>query len=316
MTTAGRRAVSEIGEQGLLALLAPRLTRPPSNDIWSGDDAAVVDVPTGRAVLTTDVIVEDVDFRLDTFEPGDIGWKALAINVSDVAAMGATPLYALATISLHPDTPVELFEGIADGLFEAADAYGVQLIGGDISQASEVSVGATLIGTPGERTLTRDGAKVGDAIYVTGVLGGAAGGLIALERQLDVPELIERQRRPRPRVEEGRRAAAAGATSMIDLSDGLAMDLGHVVEASGVGCDVESHNLPINDHLRDVVSDPVELAILGGEDFELLFTISEPSVIHGIGATEIGVVTDGDARIGGKLLNEWKEEAWDHLRNR
>ena len=314
--TADSRAVSEVGEQGLLALLAPRLTEPPSHDIWSGDDAAVINVPTGRAVLTTDLIVEDVDFRLDTFGPADIGWKALAINVSDVAAMGATPLYALATISLHPDMPVELFEGVADGLFEAAEAFGVHVIGGDISQARELSVGVTLLGIPGAHTVTRGGAEVGDAICVTGELGGAAGGLIALERQIDAPGPIERQRRPRPRVAEGRTAAQEGATAMIDLSDGLAMDLGHILEASGVGCEVDLGKLPIDDGLGALGVDPVELAVTGGEDYELLFTIPDATVVGGIDATQIGIVTDGAARIGDKLLDEWRENAWDHLRDR
>lgn len=314
--TADNRAVSEIGEQGLLKLLSSRLTPSPPTDVWSGDDAAVIEVPSGRVVLTTDVIVEDVDFRLDTFGPADIGWKALAINTSDVAAMGATPLYALATISLHRDSPVELFEGVADGLFEAAEAFGVHLIGGDISEAGELTVGATLIGIPGERSVTRDGAKPGDAICVTGELGGAAGGLIALERQIDAPELIERQRRPRPRVEEGRYAARSGATAMIDLSDGLAMDLGHLVRASGVGCVVELDALPIDRNLGAMDVDGVELAVAGGEDFELLFTIPDAAAAGGIDATQIGVITDGDARIGDKPLTDWREKAWDHLRGR
>jgi thiamine-monophosphate kinase len=310
------RAVSDIGEQGLLALLSPRLTEPPSGSVWSGDDAALVDVFGGRAAVTTDVIVEDVDFRLDTFGPSDIGWKAMAINVSDIAAMGATPLYALATISLHGDSPVELFEGVADGLFEAAETYGVYVIGGDISRARELSVGVTLIGIPGDRPVTRDGAKPGDAICVTGELGGAAGGLIALDRQIDAPELIERQRRPRARVQEGRHAANAGATAMIDLSDGLAMDLGHVVRASGVGCEVDLGAVPVDRHLGSVDEDPIELAITGGEDFELLFTIPDATAVEGIDAFQIGVVTDGEARIGERPLSEWRERSWDHLRNR
>ena len=314
--TADSRAVSEVGEQGLLALLAPRLTEPPSRDVWSGDDAAVVNVPSGRAVLTTDVMVEDVDFRLDTFGPADIGWKALAINVSDVAAMGATPLYALATVSLRGDMPVELFEGVADGLFEAAETFGVYVIGGDISQASELSIGATLLGIPGERSVTRDGAKVGDAICVTGELGGAAGGLIALERRIDAPGPIERQRRPRPRVEEGRSAMLAGATAMIDLSDGLAMDLGHVLRASGVGCEIDLDVIPAHPDLEGLGFDPIELAVTGGEDFELLFTIPDAANVGGIDATQIGVVTDGEALIGGKPLEEWRAKSWDHLRNR
>lgn len=310
------RPVSEIGEVGLLKLLQRRLPEPSPGDLWSGDDAALIGIPTGRAAITTDLIVEDVDFTLDTFGPQDIGWKAMAVNVSDIAAMGATPLYALATISLHPDVPIALFEGVADGLFEAAEAFGVYVIGGDISRARELTVGATLIGIPGDRSVTRSGARPGDAIFVTGHLGGAAGGLIALEQQIDAPGLIERQRRPRPRVEEGRHAAMNGATAMIDLSDGLARDLGHVTAASAVGCEIDVGALPIDDELAVLGADPVELAITGGEDYELLFTIPDPTVVGGIDAMQIGVITDGEARIGDKPLSEWKGHAWDHLRTR
>lgn len=313
---ADSRAVSEIGEQGLLEILSSRLKSPPPDEIWSGDDAAVVTVPTGRAALTTDAIVEGVDFRLDTFGPADIGWKALAINVSDIAAMGATPLHALATVSLRSDVPVALFEGVADGLFEAAENYGVYVIGGDISEATELTVGVTLLGIPGPKTVARDGAKPGDAICVTGSLGGAAGGLIALERQIDAPELIERQRRPKARVEEGRHAALAGATAMIDLSDGLAMDLGHVVRASGVGCEVDVDSIPVMDGLAAVGVDPIELAVTGGEDFELLFTVPDATAVDGIDVTQIGVVTDGPATIGGAPLDDWRARSWDHLRDR
>lgn len=314
--TAERRAVSDVGEQGLLELLSSRLKPPPQGSIWSGDDAAVVDVFPGRAVLTTDVIVEDIDFRLDTFGPEDIGWKAMAINVSDVAAMAATPLYALATISLRSDVPVELFEGVADGLFLAAEEFGVYVVGGDISEASELSVGVTLIGLPGERTVTRSGASPGDAICVTGVLGGAAAGLFALEHGIDAPGAIERQRRPRPRVLEARTAAQAGATAMIDLSDGLARDLGHILGAGHAGCDVDLDALPVHDELSSMDIDAIETAVTGGEDFELLFTIPDAAVVDALDVTAIGVVTDGPALIGGRPLEEWREKSWDHLRDR
>jgi thiamine-monophosphate kinase len=310
------RAVSDVGEQGLLDLLSSRLKPPPQGSVWSGDDAAVVDVFSDRVVLTTDLIVEDIDFRLDTFGPEDIGWKAIAINVSDIAAMGATPLYALATISLRRDVPVALFEGVADGLFEAAEEFGLYVVGGDISEARELSVGVTLVGLPGERTVTRDGAAPGDAICVTGELGGAAGGLIALERQIDAPGAIERQRRPRPRVLEGRTAAQMGATAMIDLSDGLAMDLGHITGSSGVGCDVDLDALPVHPELMSMDVDPLEVAVTGGEDLELLFTIPDPRAIDAMDVTTIGVVTDGAATIGGRPLLEWREKSWDHLRDR
>lgn len=308
--TGDGRPVSDIGERGLLERLRTRLPRPPEGEIWSGDDAAVV----AGQVITTDVIVENVDFRLSTFGPADIGWKALAINVSDIAAMGATPQHAVATVTMPREITVETFDGIAEGLLELAGAYHVALVGGDISEGPTLSVGATVIGRAGERVVTRSGAQVGDAICVTGSLGGAAGGLIALEQGIDAHELIERQRRPRPRVKEGL-ALANVATSMIDVSDGLAVDLGHIVEASGVGCSVDHRSIPVDPNLEALEEDAVRLAISGGEDFELLFTTAEIDAVP-IDFTQIGVITEAEARIGDAPLAEWRKKGWDHLRDR
>ncbi len=173
-----------------------------------------------------------------------------------------------------------------------------------------------MIGHAGDRVVTRAGARAGDAICVTGSLGAAAGGLVALERGIDAPELIERQRRPRPRIEEGS-ALAPVATAMIDVSDGLAIDLSHILDASGVGCRVDLDALPIDPAVRDLDVDAIDLAITGGEDFELLFTTSNvEDAARRARFTPIGVITEGDARIGDRPLNEWTERAWDHLRTR
>ena len=319
--TADRRAVADVGERGLISLLSSKLGAPPPGQIWSGDDAAVVEAPSGRLVLTTDFIVEDVDFRLDTFAPQDIGWKAMAANVSDVAAMGGLAMYALATVSLRRDTPVGVFEGVSEGLFEAASVFDVKVVGGDISEAKQIMVGVSLVGVVDDHAVTRSGARVGDAICVTGALGGAAGGLIALARGENHPGLIERQRRPVPRAAEGPALAHSGITSMIDLSDGLAVDLGHVVAASGVGCDVDIGSLPLDPDLTRLAEvDGTELAITGGEDFELLFTTgdvgSARASVRGTQVTQIGVVTDGAARIGGRPLDEWRARGWEHLLGR
>jgi thiamine-monophosphate kinase len=172
----------------------------------------------------------------------------------------------------------------------------------------------------------RSGARPGDAICVTGALGGAAGGLIALREGLDAPGLTRRQLRPEARVEEGVGIARAGATAMIDLSDGLAVDLVRVMEASGTGCEVDVDSIPVDEGLAALANAaaPLELAILGGEDFELLFTMSEQAlgtlraaaIGPEIAITRIGTVTDGEARLGGDALSEWKERGWDHLLNR
>ncbi len=291
-----------------------KLQPAPEGQIWSGDDAAVVE-GFDRLVVTTDVLVEKVDFRLDTFFPADIGWKAMAANVSDIAAMGGVPSYAVATITLRSDVTVEVFAGIADGLVEAAEGFDVALVGGDISEGAELTVAATVIGRA-DRVVTRRGARVGDAICVTGALGGAAGGLIALDKGLDAPDLVARQRRPFPRTAEGR-ALADVATAMIDVSDGLAVDLGHLVDASGLGCEIELDALPLHPGLDMLGVDPVELAVSGGEDFELLFTTANVEAVpQQVSATQIGVITDGAAMIGGTPLEIWKEKGWEHLRRR
>lgn len=318
---AARRAVADVGESGLISLLSSKLGSPPAGQIWSGDDAAVVEVPSGRLVLTTDVIVEDVDFRLATFGPVDIGWKAMAVNISDIAAMGGVALYALATISLRKDTALDVFEGVSEGLFEAAASFDVTVVGGDISEAKEMTVGVSLVGVVTHDAVTRSGARVGDAICVTGTLGGAAGGLLALARDEDHPALLRRQRHPVPRAAEGPALARSGVTSMIDLSDGLAVDLGHIVEASGVGCEVDLATLPLDPGLAGLTGiDATELAVTGGEDFELLFTTGDVEAARAAaGATEItriGVVTDGEARIGSRALEEWRDGGWEHLLDR
>jgi thiamine-monophosphate kinase len=238
-------------------------------------------------------------------------------------------------LCLHPDTPVETVDGIADGLDACARRWGVALAGGDLSSATEMVVSVSLIGSASRgQEVRRSGAQIGDALYVTGHLGGAAAGLAGLQAGI-APEdetwagLIARQLRPEPRVEEGERARMAGASAMIDISDGLAVDLAHLIDASGVGCDVDPALLPVDPGLTavdlpEVTADPTTLAIIGGEDFELLFAIDErleeplrrSFESLGTNLTRIGAVTDGDALIGDEALDTWRKRGWEHLRTR
>jgi thiamine-monophosphate kinase len=339
--------VSEFGEDGLMARIAQRIGPPARDEIWSGDDSAVVRSPGPRTLFTTDLMVEHVDFDLAYASGYDVGWKVIAVNVSDIAAMGGRPGRAVATLTLRPDAMVSFVDALLDGMLAAAEEWGTALVGGDISRGSELSVGVALIGEVTD-PVTRSGAQPGNAICVTGSLGGAAGGLIALRRRMAGPgpteghgfsvdlkgaleRLAARQLRPRARLEEGTALARAGATSMIDLSDGLAVDLARVVEASGVGCRVEPGDVPVDEDLAALASavtdesiDPVVLALTGGEDFELLCTLPRERIEDatatlgelGTSLSVIGWITDEGRSIGNAELDRWRERGWDHLRGR
>jgi thiamine-monophosphate kinase len=340
------RNVSDLGEWGLLELISSRVGTPPGEEIWTGDDAAVVGSPGERLVLTTDVLVEGVDFDFSYCPPQDAGWKAMAVNVSDVAAMGAVPRHALVTLGLRADTSVVEIESILDGLLGAAEMYGTALVGGDITAASELSIGVALVGSmPASRApALRSGALGGDAICVTGELGGAAGGLIALRNKpsgglrsgWDVGEDLEsslnklaaRQLRPTARLTESRALAAVEVTAMIDVSDGLLADLEHMLDASGAGCQLEPDMIPIDENLAALDKlvadlDTMELALTGGEDYELIVTLDAVNVADarlavehmGTALTRIGTVMTGSERmIGERPLSAWKEKGWQHLR--
>lgn len=316
--------VSELGEEHIVALLRARF---PAGDatVGIGDDAAVFDAPGARLLFTTDTMVESVDFDLAYFSGADLGFKALAINVSDIAAMGGTPAGAVATLCLPPRTTIGFVQDVADGIAQAADEWKVRLVGGDISGASAVSLGIALLGSV-ERPHLRSGAASGDAICVTGGLGGARGGLELLSRDPAASgPLVDRHRRPRARLAEAAALAPFGVTAMIDVSDGCIVDLARLVRASDVGCSVDPAAIPVDAALAEATGlDATEAALFGGEDFELLFTLPEDRVgpatdaVGAIGTrvTRIGTVTDGERLFGHARLEEMEERSWDHLRNR
>lgn len=325
--TSDARTVSELGEAGLIALVTSYLPRPPANELWAGDDAALISLAAGDTIVTTDTMVEGHDFDLAYCDGFDLGWKVVAANVSDVAAMGGRPTHAVATLALPPSAPVALVDGIGRGLAAAADRWDVAVVGGDVSAAPVVILGVTLLGTAGGgRTVPRSGARPGDLLCVTGSLGGAWAGLQLLRagRREASPALVERQLRPQARVEEGRALSEAGATAMIDVSDGLAVDLTRLMKASGTGCAVDPAVVPLDPDLGALVETGLlgagELlvgAILGGEDFELLATLP-PDAAPPEGVTVVGEVTREPAlRLGDDDLEELgRNEGWDHLRGR
>jgi thiamine-monophosphate kinase len=259
--------IGELGESGVLGRIFPRLPQAASTVIGPGDDAAVIAAPDGRFVVTTDMMVHGPDFRLAWSTPFDLGWKAAASNLSDVAAMGAVPTALVVGLAAPADTPVSFHEGFADGLREACAALapGCGVVGGDLSASDVLTISVTAFGDlEGRAPVTRSGARVGDVVAVAGELGKAAAGLRMLFENgvRDASPLrgwaeVEAQLQPRPPIALGAVAATAGATSMIDLSDGLALDAARVAKASGVAIDL--HPLA-----------PEELE--GGEDHSLLAT--------------------------------------------
>lgn len=307
-----------------------------------GDDAAVIKSFTGTdVVISTDLLVEDIDFRRDTARPDLLGHKALAVSLSDIAAMGSRPRWALLSIGVPEDVwNSEFLDQFYEGFFGLADRYGVKLIGGDLSRTPEkIVIDSMVVGEcPVNRELFRTGAKPGDEIYVTGFLGDAAAGLRLIERGTKLHEdrgashpvdnLLLRQLQPEPRVGWGLLLGEKQlATAMIDISDGLSSDLNHLCEESGVGAVVEASRLPIDEVVSELCGrralDPLMLALHGGEDFELLFTVSPekvnqlPSRVDGVSITCIGEVKDASEGVriseGSRL---WKLEpgGWEHFR--
>ncbi len=273
--------VAAVGEFALIERLRHLVPAAgPGVVIGIGDDAAVVQL-SGQVLATCDVQVEGVHFTRDLCAPPDIGWRALAVNLSDIAAMGGTPRYALASLLLPPETPVRVLDGIYAGLAEIASSYGVVVVGGNISRTpGTLGIDVTLLGDAG-RVLSRTGARPGDGIWVTGAVGKAAAGLYLLRHpEVRVPggdALAAAYRRPVPRVGAGQTLAGMEAvTAMIDTSDGTARDLLHVADASGVGVRLDLGRLPLDPGIvaaaRAAGRDPEVWALGGGEDYELLFT--------------------------------------------
>ncbi len=269
-----------------------------------GDDAALVRGPE-RLLLTTDILVEDEDFHLADHPPRLLGRKALNVNLSDIAAMGGRPLHALVGMALPGDVEESWLRQFMAGFRSAAREAGVALVGGDLSQADKIMIAVTVTGDV-KSPVARAGAKPGDAIYVSGTLGDAAGGLRLIEKGgiggvvKAVRPLVAAFLDPAPRLKLGAVLARRKLVSaMIDLSDGLSVDLAHICKESGVGAEVEASRIPISTALEFFARDPLDTALNGGEDFELLFTV-RPAKIPEVerlrvayGLTRIGRITSG-----------------------
>lgn len=309
-----------------------------------GDDAAIFSSNAGKeTVITTDLLVEDIDFRRTTAPPLLLGHKALAVSLSDIAAMGARPRWSLISIGVPDDVwQTEFVDQFYEGHAGISSRYDVRLIGGDTSRTTEqIVVDSIVIGECNiGQAVKRAGAQPGDQIFVTGSLGGAAAGLRLIERGAHLAEqklddddsqkldhVLLRQLRPDPRVGWGMVLGEERlATAMIDISDGLSSDLNHLCTASGVGALIESSLLPIDHQVVELCGrralDPLQLALHGGEDFELLFTVKAgdvarlPRRVDGVEITRIGEVTkEGDeVKISeGSRIWELHPGGWKHF---
>jgi len=330
--------VSDLGEFALIERLRRALGEPVGEQLVAGigDDAAVWRSAGRYAIATTDTMVAGVHFRADTGDWRGVGWKSLASNISDIAAMGGTPAYALVTLCLPGDTAVTSLDELYAGLRECAAEYGVTVAGGDTVSAPVLAVTVALTGVAAElpggspALLRRDAASAGDAVAVTGSLGGSAGGLRALAggiaRAGAAQRLSERHMRPRPRVSAGRAAVAAGVRCGIDVSDGLAQDLGHVCEASGLDAELWLHRLPVDaDLVATYPEDALLMAATGGEDYELILVgpddaLKRAEAEAGTSLTIIGRMSAREAAKGVvRALNQRMQEVelgalgWDHF---
>ncbi|MDQ0892678.1 thiamine-phosphate kinase [Agromyces ramosus] len=299
--------VAELGEDAVLARILPRLRPGDAAILGAGDDAALVHAADGRFVVTTDLMVHGPDFRLAWSTPFELGWKAAATNLTDVAAMGARPTALVVAIAAPPSTDVSVLEGIADGLREglAALAPGAGVVGGDLSASPVLTLAVTAFGDlAGRSPVLRSGARAGDVVAHAGVRGDAARGLALLfaeatdatgepdaaladDLRSRHPELVRAQLAPAPPVAAGVVAALAGATAMLDVSDGLARDARRIAEASGVGIDFDGGAL----------GPDARIALAGAEDHGLLATfppdtsVPEPFMTIGLVTAASGVLS-------------------------
>jgi thiamine-monophosphate kinase len=292
---------------------------PPAEStlLGPGDDAAVVATPDGRVVASTDLLVEGVHFRRDWSTANDVGHKAAARSLADIAAMGATPTAILVGLATPGTLDVEWVDGLHAGLREECGEVGAAIVGGDVVAGENVTIAVTSLGDlAGRAPVTLDGARPGDVVAVCGRLGWSAAGYAVLSRGFRSPvQVVSAHRRPEPPYGEGPAAAELGATAMTDISDGLIGDLGHIAEASGVRIDLSAERIEIPAKIREVGAalnvDPLVWVLTGGEDYSLAATFPAGTALPDTWAA-IGTVAEGEGvRVDGR---RWQITGHEHFR--
>jgi thiamine-monophosphate kinase len=332
--------LSELGEFGLIDLIRSTGSRykTPCSSTWQeilvgiGDDAAAWQDGSQIQLATTDTLVQDVHFNLNIITWQELGRKALAVNLSDIAAMGGIPKYALLSLALPAQLEVEDVSKLIDGMMRLAAEFEVAVVGGNVAVAPNVVITITVIGSAkGRDLLRRSTASPGQQVAVTGYLGLSAAGLTMLKGKtisdVEASSLLRRSHLdPTPRVKEGQILIEQGVRTAIDISDGLLADLGHICEASGVGATVKLEQVPIHPVVMTNFPSHDDLALSGGEDYELLFTAEEAIVDRVRQAldcpvTVIGNITDGLRPAPVMLVDRdgstiaYKKGGWNHFKN-
>jgi len=332
--------LSELGEFGLIDLIHGSIVRyensrqPPWQKVLVGigDDAAAWQSDNHIQLATTDTLVEDIHFDLDVIHWEELGWKALAVNLSDIAAMGGIPKYALLSLALPDKLEVEDIAKFADAMVHLAGEFGVAVIGGNVAIAPNVVITVTVIGcSRGEAMLKRSTASSGEQIAVTGYLGLSAAGLEMLKgKPVSDPEKVNILRqahfKPMPKIREGQILIEQGVRTAIDISDGLIADLDHICESSKVNAKVRIEQVPVHPVVAANFPNYQELALCGGEDYELLFTADEATIAQARQALNCPVTVIGDiteeklpTRVAvvdskGNII-PYKRGGWEHFKN-
>ncbi len=302
--------VADVGEHRLIDLITRPLASSPEVILGPGDDAAVLVSPPGWLLLTTDMLVEGVHFQAGYGTPVQLGYKALAVNVSDIAAMGGTPWAAVISVALPGSTPAEFVESLYLGLDRAARQFGVSLVGGDtVASPGSLVINVALAGKAAPGTVvTRRGARPGDLVFVTGSMGAAAAGLFVLQNPGSWPReaagsVVRRFLEPVPHLEAGKLFASFGVGALDDNSDGLAREMHEICRASGVGCLIEPERLPVDAAVREIAAAAGrpwwEWALHGGEDYGLVVCVAPAAAESlvdacrsaNIALTRVGLIT-------------------------
>jgi len=325
--------VHEAGEFGLIEMIAKTVGKTGGGKllIGIGDDAACWKAG-GLQLATTDTLIEGVHFNFKTITWRELGWKAMAVNLSDIAAMGGQPQYALVSLGISKDTETESVIDLYKGMLELAKKFEVRIIGGDTVGSPVTAITLTIIGEAGDedRILKRSAAKPGDVIAVTGTFGASAAGLAMMQRRLSLDKktestLREAHFKPAPRIYEGQTLAKYNVKAAIDVSDGLLGDLEKLCLASGVGANLYSDRIPIHPAVvKSFGNEAVKLALTGGEDYELIFTAPQKivNVVKRELSCPVTVVGEIVKSKSVEVLDEdgnefsWSSSGWDHFAKR